>query len=65
MRKVLALPGHRFLFVQEDSGVLYMTVAAMQTDRGTGWFDQAVLFCPFCGTQLQTSEEIKGASRQP
>lgn len=62
MNDALTVPQQRFLFIQEDTGVLYLTVGGVKTDRGMGWFDQAVLFCPFCGTQLQTRDEIKSAT---
>ena len=50
---------NRFLFV-EESGVLYPTVGG---SNEVGWFDLAVLYCPFCGTQLQTKGEIAAAAR--
>jgi hypothetical protein len=45
-----------------ENGVLYLAVGYAVTENGTGWFDQAVLFCPFCGQQLQTAEEIRARS---
>lgn len=45
-------------FRVEANGVLYLTVGYVKTDRGPGWFDQAVLFCPFCGAALQSRAEI-------
>ena len=47
----------------EDNGVMYLTVGMAMTDDGPGYFDQAVLFCPFCGTALQTKDEIARAPR--
>ena len=41
-----------------DGGVLYLAVGYSDTEGGIGWFEQAVLFCPFCGTALQTKDEI-------
>ncbi len=46
----------------DDGGVLYLTVAAVDTDSGPGFFDIAVRFCPFCGTELQTQAAIAAAS---
>lgn len=43
----------------EVGGTLFMAVGYARTDRGIAWFDHAVLYCPFCGAQLQTAEEIK------
>lgn len=54
--------GERLLRV-EDNGVFYMAVGAIKTTEGIGWFDHAVLFCPFCGIQLQTKEEIARAPK--
>ena len=48
----------------EENGVLYLTVGYVQTTEGTGWFDQAVLFCPFCGKKLQDVDEIRNKSAQ-
>lgn len=42
----------------EDNGVLYLSVGYINTENGPGFFDQAVIFCPFCGTKLQDREEI-------
>jgi hypothetical protein len=46
------------LFRVEDNGVLYLSIGYAETNEGLGWFDQAVLFCPFCGRQLQDRETI-------
>ncbi|WP_148665385.1 hypothetical protein [Sulfurifustis variabilis] len=56
-------PPSSFFFVEKNQ-VLYLTVGYVQTEKGPGWFDQAVIFCPFCGKQLQSREEIaKKAAR--
>jgi hypothetical protein len=46
-------------FFRIDDDVLYMSIGYVQTEQGAGFYDQAVLFCPFCGERLQTKEEIK------
>ena len=56
-------PPNSFFRVEEND-VLYLTVGYVQTTEGTGWFDQAVIFCPFCGTKLQDKEEIQRKSFQ-
>ena len=43
----------------EVDGTLFMAVGYAQTAQGVGWFDHAIMFCPFCGARLQTTEEIK------
>jgi hypothetical protein len=48
------------MFRVESNGVLYLTIGYSDTQEGKGWwFDQAVIFCPFCGKQLQAKEEIQ------
>ena len=39
----------------ETDGRLYLSVGWIQSDEGVGWFDSAVVFCPFCGARLQTA----------
>ena len=61
LNDAITMPPNSFFRVEEN-GVLFLTVDYMQTERGPGWFDQAVIHCPFCGLQLQSREEIKSAS---
>ena len=56
--KAMTSPPNSFFRI-EDNGVLYLTIGFVQTSDGPGWFDQAVIFCPFCGWQLQTREEVR------
>ena len=52
------------LFRVEENGVLYFTVGYIATEQGPGWFDQAVIFCPFCGKQLQSKEDIAKSAKK-
>jgi hypothetical protein len=61
MADALKLPNP--LFRIEDNGVLYITVAYAQTPQGVGWFDEAAIYCPFCGAQIQDRDTIKKAPR--
>lgn len=45
-------------FRHEENDVWYLTVGHIQTEHGPGFFDQAIIFCPFCGKQLQDPKEI-------
>ena len=56
--KAMTSPPNSF-FRAEGNGVLYLTIGFVQTPNGPGWFDQAIIFCPFCGSQLQSREEIR------
>jgi len=44
--------------VEKENGVFYLVVGYMLTEDGPAFYDQAVLFCPFCGTSLQTKEGV-------
>jgi hypothetical protein len=51
------------MFRVEDSGVLYLSIGYLEVEGGgTGWLDQAVIYCPFCGAQLQTREGIRACA---
>ena len=50
------------VYVSED-GSFFMTIGYFQTDEGTGWFDHAIIFCPFCGKKLQEKSEIAEKTR--
>jgi glucose/arabinose dehydrogenase len=54
-----ALNGSFNRLIAESDGTLFVTVGWIQSEDGVGWFDSAVLFCPFCGARLQTAEEIR------
>ncbi len=56
--EAMTSPPNSFFRV-ENNGVLFLTIGYIQSEEGTGWFDQAVIFCPFCGVKLQDREEIK------
>jgi hypothetical protein len=57
----LSVPPKKFFRI-EDNGVLFLTIGYVATDKGPGFYDQAVIFCPFCGKQLQTKEQIRAAA---
>jgi hypothetical protein len=61
LRNVLNGEFNPLFYVADHNGRLYLSVGWLQSEEGTGWFDQAVLFCPFCGARLQTREEIAGS----
>ena len=45
-------------FRVEDNGVFYLSVGYIPTQDGPGFFDAAVIFCPFCGQRFQDKQEI-------
>ena len=45
-------------FCVGENCVFMLSVGITQTEDGPAFFDAAVLFCPFCGKQLQTKEEV-------
>jgi hypothetical protein len=52
------------LFHVSEDGSFYLAIAFIQTEEGTGWFDQAVLYCPFCGKQLQDRQELADKAKK-
>ncbi len=46
------------LFHISENGSFFMTIGYVQTNEGTGWFDHAVIFCPFCGKKLQDKKKL-------
>jgi len=43
-----------------DDDVIYMTVGLVDLeDDEPGLVDHPLFFCPFCGTKLQTPEEVR------
>ena len=44
-------------------GILYMSVGLIEMeDEEPGMIDHPVFFCPFCGTKLQTADEVRAKS---
>jgi hypothetical protein len=50
------------MFRVEENGVLYLSIGCSPTEQGIGWFDMAVIFCPFCGKKIQDEDEIRAKS---
>jgi hypothetical protein len=49
------------LFAVDEAGVLYMSVGLLDAegDDEPNMVDHPMYFCPFCGTKLQTEEEVE------
>ena len=47
-----------------DNGILYMSIGMLDTDDEgeANVVDHPVFFCPFCGTKLQTVDEVEAKS---
>lgn len=58
-----ALAGEGFdpLVTVNENGVIYLTVGLVDADDGDGdaLVDHPMFFCPFCGTRLQTAEDVR------
>jgi hypothetical protein len=57
-----AMMGEDFdpLITEGEDGVLYMAVGMIDLEEEEpGLVDHPLFFCPFCGTKLQTAEEVK------
>ncbi len=48
------------LITEGNDGVLYLSVGLIDLeDEEPGMVDHPLFFCPFCGTKLQTPEDVK------
>jgi hypothetical protein len=49
-----------------EDGVLYMSVGLVEieNEEEPGMVDHPLFFCPFCGKQLQTAEEIEAKTAE-
>jgi hypothetical protein len=58
-----AMSGEEFepLLTVGDDGVLYMSVGLidLEQEEEPGMVDHPIFFCPFCGSKLQTVEEVR------
>ncbi len=55
-RDAATYPPHSFF--RNENGVTILAVGFARTLEGPAFYDQAILFCPFCGSQLHTVEEV-------
>jgi hypothetical protein len=57
-----AMAGEDFepLISEGSDGILYLSVGLLELeDEEPGMVDHPLFFCPFCGTRLQTADEVK------
>ena len=49
------------LIAVDDAGVLYMSVGLLdaQGEEEPNMVDHPMYFCPFCGTKVQSEEEVE------
>lgn len=63
-----AMAGEDFepLISESDNGVLYLAVGLVdfEDDDEPGMVDHPLFFCPFCGTRLQTPEEVQAKAEE-
>ena len=71
LKEVLEAEDFDPLMYEAEDGVLYLSVGILDIDdgsadqssedeeEGSGFLDHPVYFCPFCGTKLQTPEEVE------
>ncbi len=60
LKEVLGSEDFDPLFAVGEDGVLYMSVGVVDMEEGeVNMVDHPVFFCPFCGTKVQTPEEVE------
>lgn len=60
-----AMSGEDFepLITVGDDGILYLSLGLIELDDDeAGMVDHPMLFCPFCGTKLQSAEDIRSVN---
>jgi hypothetical protein len=60
-----AMSGEEFepLITVSEDGILYMSVGLVDLEEDEpGMVDHPLFFCPFCGTKLQSVEEVRAKS---
>ncbi len=60
-----AMSGEDFepLITVGEGDILYMSVGLIEMeDDEPGMIDHPVFFCPFCGTKLQTADDVRAKS---
>ena len=64
--EVLGAEDFEPLFYVGDDSVLYMSVGVveMESEEESGFLDHPIYHCPFCGTRLQTAEEVEAKAEQ-
>lgn len=61
LKEALSSEDFEPLITVGDDGVLYMSVGLVQSedDEEPNIVDHPVFFCPFCGTKLQSPDQLK------
>lgn len=63
LREAMAGEDFEPLVTEGEDGVLYLAVGLVDLeDEEPGMVDHPMYFCPFCGTRLQTEEEVQEKS---
>ncbi len=57
LAECLTVP-NSFFRHEPDNDVWYLTIGFVDTPQGPGYFDHALLHCPFCGAKLQDKDEV-------
>jgi hypothetical protein len=72
LKEVLSGADFEPLLYEAEDGVLYLSVGILDTDEeenaeddeeGPGFLDHPVYFCPFCGTRVQTPEDVEAKAK--
>ena len=60
MKDVLESEEFEPLLAEDEAGILYMSIGLVETEQedDPNMVDHPVFFCPFCGTKLQSPEEV-------
>lgn len=63
LKEVLEAKDFDALVAVGDDGVLYMSIGMLDAEEGeANVIDHPVFFCPFCGTEVQSREDVEAKS---
>jgi len=64
LKEVLQAEDFDPLIAVGEDGVLYFSVGLIDMEDGeANMIDHPVFFCPFCGTKVQTAEEVEAKAK--
>jgi hypothetical protein len=47
------------LIRETEQRTLFLTIGWQKSEPGVAWFDHAMIYCPFCGKQVQDRDELR------
>ena len=62
LRQAMAGGAFEPLIAVGEDNIVYITIGIVDDEDEPGMVDHPLLFCPFCGTQVQSEEDVLAAA---